>query len=360
VPYFHRQSEAAFKQAHATLRATSRMGNSGEAMTISRRDILLTGAAIAAAPLLPHATFAAATDLGDAKQFRERVASFAAMLSPEESEAARFPFGGEVQANWNFMGAGGFIKPGFRLEQMSADQKTAAWDVLSAVLSPRGIEKTRDVMSLQQVLIEMSNSANARSPERYSFAIFGEPAADQVWALRLEGHHLSLTFLVGVTPSSFSVNPNRVNHGGSRNGLTTLKREDDLARKLAADLSGSAKERAFFMSEPFFRNVRALAGRETPFEAREGVAVADLATAQQDLLIEIVDAYTAEHLAAPFASAVTGRVQSGDAAAAHFAFAGATEIGKPAYYRIHGDHMLIEFACVDDAAQHLHTVFHLT
>lgn len=336
-------------------------------MTMNRRDLLVTGAVVAATPFLSIPAFAvvSAADLGDAKLFRERVASFANMLSPEESEAARFPFGGEVQQRWNFMGAGGFIKPGFRLEQMSADQKTAAWDILSAVLSPRGIEKTRDVMHLQQVLIEMGNSASARSPERYSFAIFGEPAAGETWAMRLEGHHLSLTFnvandrLTGVTPSSFSVNPNRVDNGGDYDGLVTLKREDSLARTLAGDLKGAVKDRAFFMSEPFFRNVRALAGREQPFDQREGVSVADLGAAQRDLLIEIVDAYTAEHLAPPFASAVTERLRQGDDAATHFAFAGVTEVGKPAYYRIHGDHVLIEFASVDDAAQHLHTVFHL-
>ena len=58
------------------------------------------------------------------------------------------------------------------------------------------------------------------------------------------------------------------------------------------------------------------------------------------------------------ASAVTQRLKEGDTAT-HFAFAGATEVGRPAYYRIHGERVLIEFACVDEAAQHLHTVFHL-
>jgi Protein of unknown function (DUF3500) len=334
-------------------------------MPITRRDFIVTGVALAGAPFMPFPALSANPGLGDAKAFRERTAAFTSLLSSQESEAARFPFGGEVQAAWNFMGAGGFIKPGLRLEQMSETQKTGAWDMLSAVLSPRGIEKVRDVMALQQVLIEMGSSPNARSTERYSFAIFGEPAADQTWAFRLEGHHLSLTFnvandqLTGVTPSSFSVNPNRVDNGGPRNGLITLKREDDLARKLAADLTGPVKDRAMFMPEPF-RNVRALAGREQPFETREGVPVADLGTAQRDLVIEITDAYTAEHLAAPFASAVTDRIRAGDDASTHFAFAGATEVGKPAYYRIHGDHVLIEFASVDDAAQHLHTVFHLT
>lgn len=331
-------------------------------MSMNRRTLLATGAALATAPLLGIPAHAAA-DLGDAKLFRARAASFAKMLSPDESAAARFPFGGDVQRRWNFMGAGGFIKPGLRLEQMRAAQKDAAWDMLSAILSPRGIEKARDVMSLQQVLIEMGSSASARSPERYSIAIFGEPAPGAAWALRFEGHHLSLTFnaandrLIGVTPSSFSVNPNRVDHGGSFNGLTTLKREDDLARRLAADLTGAAKDRVFLPDDSFFRNVRALAGRESPFSRREGLPAAELGAAQRDLLVEIIDAYTAEHLAAPFASAVTQRLADMDAT--HFAFAGAAEVGRPAYYRIHGERLLIEFACVDEEAQHLHTVFHL-
>ena len=331
-------------------------------MSMNRRTLLATGAALAAAPLLGIPAHAAA-DLGDAKLFRERAASFVKTLSPDESAAARFPFGGDVQKRWNFMGAGGFIKPGLRLEQMSAARKDAAWDMLSAVLSPRGIEKARDVMSLQQVLIEMGSSASARSPERYSVAIFGEPAADAAWALRFEGHHLSLTFnvendrLTGVTPSSFSVNPNRVG-GGFRSGLVTLKREDDLARRLAADLTGAAKDRVFLPDDSFFRNIRALAGREQPFETREGLPAAELSAGQRDLLTEIIDAYTAEHLAAPFAASVADRLKEGGDAT-HFAFAGAAEVGRPAYYRIHGDRLLIEFACVDEAAQHLHTVFHL-
>ncbi len=318
----------------------------------------------AIAPLAMHPAFAATPDLGDARLFRERAAAFLTTLSPDEAAAARFPLGGDVQKNWNFMGVGGFIKPGFRLEQMSAAQKTAAWDALSAVLSPRGVEKANDVMILQQVLAEQGNGANTRGRERFSIAIFGEPAADRTWALRFEGHHLSLTFsvdkdrLTGVTPSSFSVNPNRV-ESGFKSGLVTLKREDDVARKLAADLTGAAKERAFIMDQPF-RNVRALAGREMPFAERQGLAIGDMSEGQRGLMIEVIDAFCAEHLQPQFAEQVARRIQSGDAAGTTFGFSGSTRVGEPACYRIHGDRLLIEFASVDSAAQHLHTVFHLT
>jgi Protein of unknown function (DUF3500) len=261
------------------------------------------------------------------------------------------------------MGGGGFIKPGFRLEQMNDQQKDAAWHALAAVLSPRGLTKARDVMRLQSVLIERGDGVSTRGEERFSLAVFGEPSGSSVWALRFEGHHLSLTFSVendmvtGVTPSSFSVNPNRV-ESGRHDGLITLKREDDLARLLAGDLSGSVRERAFFTDRPF-RNVLALAGRENPFPTREGVAVAEFSAGQRDLLAELVDAYATEQLNPDIASAVAKQIAAGDGGATHFAFSGSTRIGEPAYYRIHADRLLIEFASVDREAQHLHTVFHL-
>jgi hypothetical protein len=180
----------------------------------------------------------------------------------------------------------------------------------------------------------------------------------------LEGHHLTITFtvandrLIGVTPSSFSVNPNRVTEGFKK-GLVTLKREDNLARRLATELTGSQAKQAFFQDQPY-RNIRATAGREALFQEQEGVAAADLGGPQQELLAELVDAYTAEHLAAPYAQAVAKKLKSETGTSAHFAFAGSKTVGEPAYYRIHADHMLIEFAAVDDAAQHLHTIFHMS
>jgi hypothetical protein len=331
-------------------------------MTFHRRQVLAGAAGMALLPLAPSPASAAPRhDFGSASVFRDRLAGFLAALPPDLAAEARFPLEGRVHRGWNFMGAGGFIKPGARLEQMDAPTKDRAWDALAALFSPRGIEKTRDVMTLQAVLTEMGGAG--RSPERFSFAVFGDPAPRGRFAFRLEGHHLSVTAtveddrLVGVTPSSFSVNPNRVG-AGRHAGLVTLKREDDLARRLAGDLDGAVRRAAFFRDEPF-RNVLALAGREDRFAEREGAPVADLTAAQRDLVREILDAYAAEHLAEPYAGAMRARLAAIEAAGLHFAYAGSVRVGEPAYYRFTGDGLAIEFASVDRAAQHLHTVFHL-
>jgi hypothetical protein len=129
--------------------------------------------------------------------------------------------------------------------------KKSAWELLSTVLSARGVRKARNVMTLQQVSMDMGDGVGRRGAERFSLTFFGQPDGESRWAIRLEGHHLSLTYtiekdrLVALTPSSFSANPNRVG-SGPHAGLNTLKREDTVARQLLSDLSGAVRRQVFF------------------------------------------------------------------------------------------------------------------
>ena len=128
---------------------------------------------------------------------------------------------------------------------MNAAQKAAAWTRSPPCSHPVGIEKTRNVMTLQDVLAARGDGAGERSSERFSFAVFGTPAETGAWGFRLEGHHLTQSIavrdnqIVSVTPSSFSANPNRVT-SGKHAGLNTLKDEEALARRLIADLAPKA------------------------------------------------------------------------------------------------------------------------
>ena len=121
------------------------------------------------------------------------------------------------------------------------------------LFSPAGLEKTRNVMLLQDVLAASGNGAGQRSSQRFSFAIYGTPAETGAWGFRLEGHHLTQSIsvrdgrIVSVTPSSFSALPNRIT-SGKHAGLITLKDEEALARRLAADLAGKPRVRAVGLS----------------------------------------------------------------------------------------------------------------
>jgi hypothetical protein len=327
-----------------------------------RRRIILAGAALLGTAAFTRSPAYANDALAPAGDLLAATRKFLDGLEPEKRRAASFAWNGSEWRSWNYFGVGGFIKPGLRLEQMSAAQKTAAWDVLATLFSPGGIEKTRNVMTLQDVLAARGDGAGERSSERFSFAVFGTPTETGAWGFRLEGHHLHQSIsvrdnqVVSVTPSSFSANPNRVT-SGRHAGLNTLKDEEALARRLIADLAPKTQAKAR-QSESALRNILSYAGRERANTQKAGVAAADLSSAQRDLVWQLVETYAVTYLAPPLAAPQRARVTSGDREAVHFAWYGPNTAEKAFGYRVIGDGFVIELGSVDPAAQHLHTIYH--
>jgi hypothetical protein len=339
-------------------RVEAAMASKTSSSSLDRRRVVLAGSALFGAAALPNV--AAANDgLGSAADLLAATRKFLASLEPDGQKAARFAWNGAEWRAWNYFGVGGYIKPGLRLEQMTAPQKEAAWALLSVLFSPTGIEKTRNVMTLQDVLAASGNGAGQRSSERFSFSVFGEPAETGPWGFRLEGHHLTQSIsvrdnrIVSVTPSSFSALPNRIT-SGKHAGLITLKDEEALARRLANDLA--AKQRVKQSEQPLY-NIMSYAGRERANAQKVGIAAADLTTGQRDLLWQLVDTYSVDYLMPALAAAQKTRVRAGDQAAVHFAWYGANTPEKAFGYRVIGDNFVIELGSVDAAAQHLHTIY---
>src|SRR5262245_31143486 len=117
-----------------------------------RRRVVMAGAAVLGAAAWPAGAPAApGPGLAPADDLLARVRAFLATLEPDKRKAASFAWDAPEWRNWSYFGASGYIKPGLRLEQMSAAQKEAAWDVLAAALSPEGVRKARNVMLLQDI-----------------------------------------------------------------------------------------------------------------------------------------------------------------------------------------------------------------
>jgi hypothetical protein len=326
-----------------------------------RRHVIATGVALLGAAVLPAAA-AANNDLGSAADLLNKVRAFLAGLEPEKRKAASFTWNGSEWRGWNYFGASGYVKPGLRLEQMSAAQKEAAWNVLTAVWSGAGVTKAKNVMLLQDVLVSMGNGVGERSSERFSLSVFGSPAETGTWGFRCEGHHLTQSVavrdgrIVSVTPASFSASPNRV-QSGPHTGLNTLKQEESLARRLMADLSPKLQGRARIgESTPY--NILSYAGRERSNTRKTGVAASEFSSAQRDLLWQLVELYSIEHFPGQLSGTQRARIQAGDRQAVHFAWYGPNTPEKAYGYRVIGDGFVIEMASVDAEAQHLHTIYH--
>jgi hypothetical protein len=331
---------------------------------VHRRSVILAGSALAAAAALPRNAMAQSgadqAGLGSAADLLAATRRFLGSLEPEKKRLATFAWDGPEWRGWNYFGNSTFIKPGLRLEQMGAVQKAAAWDLLATLFSPEGLQKTRNVMMLQNVLAESGNGAGARSSKRFSFAVFGTPAETGAWGFRLEGHHLTQSFavrdgrIVSVTPSSFSAYPARIT-SGKHAGLFTLKDEETLARRLATELAAKPASRK---SDQPLHNIVSYAGRERANAQKTGIAAADFTGGQRDLLWQLVETYAVQHLVPELADAQKARVRTGDREAVHFVWYGPNTPDKAFGYRVIGDGFVIELGSVDAGAQHLHTIYH--
>jgi hypothetical protein len=330
--------------------------------SVDRRELLAGSAALAAAAALPASAAAQGDGLGSARDFTARVQAFLAALDPDRKKLASFPWGGSEWKSWNYFGASGYTKPGLRLEQLDAKQKDAGWDLLATLWSPEGLTKAKNVMLLQSVLASMGDAPDRRSPERFSFSVFGTPGDKGVWGFRFEGHHLTQSVavrdgqVVSMTPFSFSVRPNRVGQGPHK-GLNTLKDEDALARKLFSDLSPALQAKARVSDSPIY-NIYSSAGRERANAKKEGLPASSLSSAQRDLLWQLVETYSVEQIPAAMKDVQRARVRLGDRDAVHLAWHGPNNPNKGFGYRLIGDNFVIEFASVDEDAQHLHTIYH--
>jgi hypothetical protein len=328
-----------------------------------RRSVILAGSALVGMVALPKGAIgAAATGLAPANDLLTSVRTFMAGLEPDKRKAASFAWNGAEWRSWSYFGAGGYIKPGLRLEQISAAQREAAWDVLAKVWSPAGVAKAKNVMLLQDILAESGNGAGQRSSQRFSLSVFGLPAETGAWGLRCEGHHLTQSVavrdsrIVSVTPHSFSSLPNRVKTGRHA-GLNTLKEEEAVARKIFGDLPPKLQARARIGdSTPY--NILSYAGRERANARKVGLPATELSSAQRDLLWQLIETYSVDHFPAATNAAQRARVRSGDREAVHFAWYGPNTAEKAFGYRVIGDDFVIEMASVDPEAQHLHTIYH--
>jgi Protein of unknown function (DUF3500) len=326
-----------------------------------RRRVLVAGSALVGAAVLPGAA-GAAEGLASAAELTARTRAFLAGLDSDKRKAASFEWDGKEWRGWNYFGFPTVTKPGLRLEQMDAAQKDLAWALLATLMSPEGLKKARNVMTLQDVLMEFGDGVGQRSSERFSFAVYGAPSDTGVWGFRLEGHHLHQSIavrdgqIVSVSPSSFSCNPNRIS-SGRHAGLVTLQAEEALARRLIGDLGPRLQGRARLSNTPI-DNILSYAGRERANGRKVGLPASELSSAQRDLLWQLIETYAVEHLSSPLATAQKARVRTGDREAVHFAWYGPNTPERAFGYRVIGDGFVIELGSVDPAALHLHTIYH--
>jgi hypothetical protein len=294
--------------------------------------------------------------------------AFVDTMTAEQREAAVLPYDTPKRVDWHFI-----PKPerkGLQYKLMTKPQQQAAMAVLRSAVSQIGYDKATKIMSLETLLreLEAGRGTNIRDPERYFFTLFGKPG-DGRWGLAIEGHHLSLNFVmegdrvVSSTPQVFATNPAVVkteNKSGIAVGLRVLEKEETLAFELINSLDAAQKNKAIF-EEKALKEVRNAGVPQPPTEPAVGIGMADLSGPQKKLLRELIEVYCSA-MPARVAAERLADIEKSGWEQIKFGWAGATEPGIGHYYRVQGPTFLVEFVntqpdAAGNIANHIHSMW---
>lgn len=262
----------------------------------------------------------------------------------------------------NFVTARGYRRNGLTYNEMTPEQRSLADALLAASVSRAGFVSVKTIMSLEEVLrIQEKDTVGRRDVNVYHFSVFGKPSMEGDWAWRLEGHHVSLHFLMrdgklaSTSPTFLGANPHEVREG-PRKGVRPLGGREDTARKLMMALDSGLQEQAL-VSDKAYRDILTSADTRAKLENQpRGISAAQLSDEQYAMLLAAADQYTLD-LPTEQAERRKSAVRDTPREKLFFAWAGSIEPGGGDYYRIQSPEFLIEYDNTQNGNNHSHSVW---
>ena len=295
---------------------------------------------------------------------------FLGALTDEQRQTAVLDYNSPKRVDWHFIPKD--QRKGLQVREMTEPQRKAAHALLKSALSQIGYDKATKIMALEVLLKELEKKKTGtplRDSERYYFTVFGQPSDASRWGLSIEGHHLSLNFVVeggrviSSTPTALATNPATVQNelpGGPAKGTRLLAKEEELAFKLLRSLTDEQRKSAV-IAETALKEIRAAGEAQPPQSPPDGLPAARLTGDQKQLLQDLIVAY-AENLPDDVAEERWQTIRDSGIDQVHFAWAGADKPGIGHYYRVQGPTFLIEFVntqpdAAGNPANHIHCIW---
>ena len=288
-------------------------------------------------------------------------------LNADQRKQATYPLESDEYLHWNFIPDETFPRNGLPLKAMTEPQQRLAHELLKSGLSERGYQTYTSIIALENILRGVEGGRGdgrgrgmARDASAYRFTVFGQPSATGVWGWRVEGHHVSLHFLVNKgtvaasTPSFAGSNPAEVQDGPDK-GKRVLAMLEDSGRTLVMALDDKQRATAIINTTAPNEIVTTNQLDIKPLSP-DGIRASAMTPAQRDLLTKVLDAY-AGLMAPDVAAQRMAKIKAAGLENIGFAWAGAVERGKLHYYRVQGPTFLIEFDNTQNNGNHIHSIW---
>ena len=134
----------------------------------------------------------------------EAAASWLDSLSSEQRDKATYEYMDGERVFWYYPPLN---RHGLALRDMDDNQRKLAYGIMESGLTERAYKQASQIIDLETTLGKVEKDAGIvsfrRDPELYYFTVFGDPRdAENPWAWRVEGHHVSRITASGATRSS--------------------------------------------------------------------------------------------------------------------------------------------------------------
>ncbi len=275
---------------------------------------------------------------------RKAASAFLAALAPEQRKKTLFAADDIEWRKW--MNQDFYIRQGSGFVDMTDAQREAAFGLMRASLSAKGMRLSRDIMKLNHTLGELNSNDFVRYGEwRYWITIMGEPSAGKPWGWQLDGHHLILNYFVlgdqvVMTPAFFGSEP-VIATSGKYKGTSILQDEQSQGLKMIQSLDEAQRRKAILGTEKAGNHNLSEAFKDNIVLDYAGVPVSTFTKEQKELLMHLAGLYIANMDDGHAKVKLDDVRQRLDAA--YFAWIGGTDENSVYYYRIHSPVILIEF-----------------
>jgi hypothetical protein len=271
------------------------------------------------------------------------VTEFIASLDAGQRAAVSFPVHSEVWRHWSNIHRN-VMRHGLCFAELTGRQRELAYAIMRAGLGARAYDTARNAMRLNEHLAELTGLPEEFGEFFYWISIFGVQSPHEPWGWQIDGHHCNINcFVLGdrmvLTPMLLGSEPVAADSGKYK-GTTVLREEE-------------AQGFAFMNALTPEQRAKATIGHDLPFDGYAsgfkdnvvvpyvGLKTAEMTTAQQAALAELIKLYT-DRLPAAHAKLRFDEVKQ-HLHETIFAWIGQCDPVAPFYYRIYSPVIFIEF-----------------
>ncbi len=275
---------------------------------------------------------------------RRAAEAFLASLTEAQRASTTFPIDADEWRKWANQSY--YVRQGISFKVMTGAQRDAAFGLLRASLSAKGLKLTRDIMRLNHTLGELNNNNFQEFGEwHYHLTIMGTPSAGAPWGWQFDGHHAVINYFVlgdqvVMTPTFMGSEPATA-HSGKYKGTAILRDEQRRALAFVNGLTREQRAKAILSFSKTGNNILTEAWRDNVTLDYAGLSANALSERQRREFLELIALYV-DNMAEGHARVRMEEVRQ-HLERTWFAWIGSTDAGGVFYYRIHSPVILVEF-----------------